>query len=56
MICNEDSKPVVSENCATPRKEFFLAENAPSRPRPLGPIQGVFEKLIEGIKDIFNGD
>jgi len=56
MICDEDGKPVVSENCAKPRKEFFLAENAPPKPRPQGPIQGVFEKLIKGIKDFFNGD
>ncbi len=56
MICNDDGKPVVSQNCADPRKEFFLAENAPPQPRPQGPIQGVFEKLIKGIKDIFNAD
>jgi penicillin-binding protein 1B len=56
MICNEDGKPVVSQNCANPRKEFFLAENAPPKPRLQGPIQGIFEKLIEGIKDIFKGD
>ena len=56
MICNEDGQPLVSENCSKPRKEFFLAENAPPKPRPQGPIQGVFEKLIEGIKDIFKGD
>ncbi len=56
MICSDDGKPVVSQNCAKPRKEFFLAENAPPQPRPQGPIQGVFEKLIKGIKDIFNGD
>jgi penicillin-binding protein 1B len=56
MICNDDGKPVVSQNCAKPRKEFFLAENAPPESRPQGPIQGVFKKLIEGIKDIFNGD
>ena len=56
MICNEDGKPVVSENCAKPRKEFFLAESVPPQPRPQGPIQGVFEKFIEGIKDIFKGD
>jgi penicillin-binding protein 1B len=56
MICYENGKPVVSEDCAKPSKEFFLAENAPPQPHPLGPIQGVFEKLIKGIKDIFNGD
>jgi penicillin-binding protein 1B len=56
MICDEDGKPVVSQNCAKPRKEFFLAENAPPKPRLQGPIQGIFEKLIEGIKDIFKGD
>jgi penicillin-binding protein 1B len=56
MICDEDGKPVVSQNCAKPRKEFFLAENAPPKPRLRGPIQGIFEKLIEGIKDIFKGD
>ena len=56
MICNDDGKPVVSQSCAKPRKEFFLAVNAPPQPRPQGPIQGVFEKLIEGIKDIFKGD
>jgi penicillin-binding protein 1B len=56
MICSDNGKPMVSENCAKPRKEFFLAENAPPEPRPQGPIQGVFEKLIEGIKDIFNAD
>ncbi len=56
MICSDDGKPVVSQNCAKPRKEFFLAENAPPQPRLPGPIQGVFEKLIKGIKDIFNGD
>ena len=56
MICNDEGKPVVSQNCAKPRKEFFLAENAPPQPRPQGSIQGVFEKLIKGIKDIFNGD
>ena len=56
MICNENGKPVVSQNCAKPRKEFFLAENAPPESRPQGSIQGVFEKLIKGIKDIFNGD
>lgn len=56
MICSDDGKPVVSQNCAKPRKEFFLAENAPPEPPLQGPIQGVFERLIEGIKDIFNGD
>jgi len=56
MVCNDDGKPVVSQNCARPRKEFFLAENAPPESRPQGPIEGVFKKLIEGIKDIFNGD
>jgi len=56
MVCNDDGKPVVSQNCAQPRKEFFLAQNAPPQPRPQGPIQDVFEKLIEGIKDIFRGD
>ena len=56
MICNDDGKPVVSHNCGQPRKEFFLAVNAPPQPRPQGPIQGVFEKLIEGIKDIFKGN
>jgi penicillin-binding protein 1B len=45
-----------TQNCAKPRKEFFLAENAPPEPRLQGTIQGVFEKLIEGIKDIFNAD
>ena len=56
MICNENGKPVVSQNCAKPRKEFFLAENAPPESRPQGSIQGVFEQLIKGLKDIFNGD
>jgi len=56
MVCNDDGKPVVSQNCAKPRKEFFLAENAPPESHPQGSIQGVFKKLIEGIKDIFNGD
>jgi penicillin-binding protein 1B len=56
MVCNDDGKPVVSQNCAKPRKEFFLAENAPPESHPQGPIEGVFKKLIEGIKDIFNGD
>ena len=56
MICSEDGKPVVTQNCAKPRKEFFLAENAPPEPRLRGPLEGVFEKLIEGIKDIFNAD
>jgi penicillin-binding protein 1B len=56
MICSDDGKPVVTQNCAKPRKEFFLAENAPPEPRLQGTIQGVFEKLVEGIKDIFNGD
>ena len=56
MVCDDDGKPVVSQNCAKPRKEFFLAENAPPESRPPRPIQGVFKKLIEGIKDIFNGD
>ena len=55
-ICNDDGIPVVSGNCDRPKKEFFLAENAPPAPRPLEPIQGVFDKLIKGIKDIFNGD
>jgi penicillin-binding protein 1B len=56
MICSDNGKPMVSQNCAKPRKEFFLAENAPPEPRPLDPIKGVFDKLIKGIKDIFNGD
>jgi penicillin-binding protein 1B len=56
MICSDDDIPVVSRNCDRPKKEIFLAENAPPAPRPLAPIQGVFDKLIEGIKDIFNGD
>ncbi len=56
MICSDDGKPVVSQNCAKPRKEFFLAQNAPPEPRIKGSIQGVFEKLIKGIKDIFNED
>jgi len=56
MICSDNGKPMVSQNCAKPRKEFFLAKNAPPEPRPLAPIKGVFDKLIKGIKDIFNGD
>jgi penicillin-binding protein 1B len=56
MVCDDDGKPVVSQNCAKPRKEFFLAENAPPQSRPQGSIEGVFKNLIEGIKDIFNGD
>ncbi len=56
LICNDDGIPEVSKNCAEPRKEFFLAENAPPEPRRQIPIRGFFEKLIEGIKDIFNGN
>ena len=56
MICSDGGIPVVSQDCAKPKKEFFLAQNAPPEPRPQAPIRGVFEKLIKGIKDIFNGD
>jgi hypothetical protein len=56
MICSDNGKPMVSQNCAKPRKEFFLSENAPPESRSLAPIKGVFDKLIKGIKDIFNGD
>jgi penicillin-binding protein 1B len=55
-ICNENGQPMVSENCDKPRQEFFLANNAPPPPRPKGSIQGVFEKFIKGIKDIFKGN
>ena len=56
MICGDEGIPLVSGNCDRPKEEFFLVENAPPAPRPLAPIQGVFDKLIKGIKDIFNGD
>ena len=53
-ICSDDGIPVVSQNCALPKNEYFMAENAPPEPRPQAPIQGVFDKFIKGIKDIFN--
>ncbi|MCP5109065.1 MAG: penicillin-binding protein, partial [bacterium] len=43
-ICSDDGNPAVSSNCAKPRKEFFLAKNAPPVPRLPRPLQGVFEK------------
>ena len=55
-ICSDDGIPVVSQNCALPKIEFFMAENAPPESRPQAPIQVIFDKLIKGIKDIFNED
>ena len=56
MICSNDDIPEISKNCAQPWEEFFLAENAPPEPRRQLPIRGFFEKLFEGIKNIFNAD
>ena len=56
LICGDDGKVYVSKNCPKPYEEYFLLENAPKESVNKGSRPGIFEQLIESIKNIFKGN
>ena len=55
-ICSDGEKAIVSKNCPNPYEEYFLSENAPKASFYQDAKTGIFDKFIQGIKDIFKGD
>lgn len=55
-ICTDDGKAYISKKCSKPYEEYFLVENAPQESTRRGGQPGIFDQLINGIKDLFKGD
>ena len=52
-VCTADGKAFVSSNCFRPYEEYFLAENAPPEAAFSGGKPQILERLIKGIKALF---
>ena len=52
-VCSESGLLVEGRKCPDSIEEYFLEENVPVDKCPLHPHQGSFERILDGIKDIF---
>ena len=52
-VCSDSGLLVDGRKCPNPIEEYFLEDNVPLDKCPLHPHQGSFERILNGIKDIF---